>query len=399
MTLNSNNSDVSHKEFSRGQFLRESAITASGILLLPPFITGCHKPANSRHDHGGHGGVGVVTLTTDQLKKAADNLNRMRALIADLYDIAFKYDEVVLLALGSTKENPSWLNFIVNVIIDIAVGMASAAAIVAEGPAAIPAIACLSAFLHDWGIGKNTPDGLNVLNGFFSEYQAGQLAMAKAIDEKLGFLTDENYPTNDYRNLQNEWKDPIIFNGKSYNLADLANSYFPEKTDNSVEYYKIYDPMYDHHQKSVWNLAVMKTCTLYRNYHYWKDIIVGQSLRADAITNFYNGYKGSYLRGNWIAPVEVGDLGNIRWTYWYLGIGGNSFPDAAAKILFKDDTPGHIINPDGLFNRSYVFEQFHTEKPDFSYGHEIGTDDAWDFDVNADDWDFTCGMFPILAKI
>ncbi|MEO6819856.1 MAG: hypothetical protein ABI266_04835 [Ginsengibacter sp.] len=401
MTATTNKLENLPNKFTRSKFLRDTILSATGIVLLPSIFTGCKKIDHNPDYNLGNQSVWDAKLTNDDLKKAADNLNRMRKLLKDLYDIAFKYDEVVLEALGSTVENSSWRNFIVNILIDIAAAMASAAAIALDGPLAVPVIACLSAILHDWGIGKNLPDGINVLNGFFAGYQEGQIAMGKAIDEKLGFLTDENYPLNDYKNLRNEWTAPIVFNGKSYTLADLVNSYFPEEEDNSVEYYEIFDPMYDHHKKSIWNLAVIKTCQLYRHYSFEGNTTYKESLRGNAIRNFYDGYKGSYLRGIWAhRPLDRDDVGLIYWTYWYLGIGGYSFPDAAAKILFKDDTPGHIINPDGLFSRSYVFEQFHTEKPDFTtYGHEIGTNDAWDFDVNADDWEFSCGLFPVLAKI
>jgi hypothetical protein len=61
-----------------------------------------------------------------------------------------------------------------------------------------------------------------------------------------------------------------------------------------------------------------------------------------------------------------------------------------------DDTPGHIINPDGLFNRSYVFQQFHTTKPDFSGGHELASTPDRDF-ADSDEFNFTGGLFPNLT--
>jgi hypothetical protein len=280
--------------------------------------------------------------------------------------------------------------------------MAAAVAIVLEGPLAVPAIACLSAFLHDWGIGKNAPPDFSDLNSYFANYQFGQQRMQDAIDSHLGFLTDV---TNNYANLQAAWQDPIVFNDKTYTLADLANSFFPDKEHHDVEYRKIYDPMYLHHQKSVWNLAIMKCCSLY--WHYAR-VIASPLTNYDrqpyrsaveyAQKEFYSNagsggalpsYPGSYLRVN-----LYNDFYHLY--QWDLGIDGYPFPDAASDILFIDDTPGHIINPKGLFNRSYVFQQFHTTKPDFSGGHELASTPDHDF-ADSDDFNFTGGLFPDLT--
>jgi hypothetical protein len=320
----------------------------------------------------------------------------MRALIADLYSIAYKYDEQVFNALDSTVENDNWANFIVDIFIEIGLGIASA--LLPEF--AMPAIALFADAIKDWTSGPNRPTGLK---DFFSTYQTGQIAMAKAIDEKLGDLTDENRPFYDYANLQAAWKDNIVFNGKTYTSRQLASSYFPEKQDNAIDYYKIFDPMYLHHRKAVWNLAIMKCCQLYRNYreyprtprnHTPKDL---DALREYAQNTFYKQNPGVYLRAN---LYQITDQYN-EWelTYWNLGIDKYPFPPAAIKELFIDDTPGHIINPDGLFNRSYVFQQFNVTKPDFSYwGHELSDRDPGygPFAAN-DDWNFTGGLFPQLT--
>lgn len=217
------------KNLSRRKMLRDSAMAATGAVLLPSFLTGCRKEDLEeflkRHPKRG---PRAVALTPDELKAAADNLNRMRDLLNDLYQTAFDYDEVVFLALSSTVTHQSWTNFIVNVFLDIAVAITIA--VVATNPEVaplvVPSLACLSAFLHDWGIGKNTPPGLAPLNNFFAEYQGGHLQMKIALDEHLGFLTEE---TDNYANLRAAWQDPIKFNGGTYTLADLAKSVFPDK--------------------------------------------------------------------------------------------------------------------------------------------------------------------------
>ncbi len=386
------------RQLSRRTMLRNAVIAATGIALAPPMLTGCYKDVWSLiPGRDGQGSVANPPLTQAELEIAAGNLNRIRALMNDFYDMNFKYDLTVLEDLSSTIQNPSWTNFLVDIFIDIAVGIASAAAVATGNVAVIPAFAFISAFLHDWGIGKDRPLDLAGVNGFFGDYQGAQLKMQTAIDKHFGFLTEV---TDNYANLRAAWKDPIVFNDKPYVLADLAKMYFPDKKDHSVEYYKIYDPMVLHHQKSVWNLATMRCCQLYRHYSFnvTTDTTPAGVLLSWARNEFYTKYKGSYVRAE-LASYNTEDQ-TIDWTvYQYdLGIGGNPFPDAASNVLFVDDTPGHIINPNGLFNRSYVFEQFSVTKPALIYGHELGDDGIGNLNPNADDWTFTGGLFPDLIK-
>jgi hypothetical protein len=386
-------------KISRRYLLRNSAIAATGAALFPSFITGCSKDTDAPQAGGGSLGDSPPP-TPEQLKAAADNLNLLRDMMNDLYNTAFKYDEVVFLALGSTKTNSSWTNFIVDIFIDIAFAAAAATAVVTGGAALVPAFAFLSAVLHDWGIGKDRPDGLSGVFGFFADYQGGQIAMQNAIDEKLGYMTDE---TDNYANLRTTWGDPIVINGKTYSFKDVGDTFFPDKEHHSVEYRKFYDPMYDHHKRSVWNLAVMKCCTYYRDWSTYPHTATTPAGRLLdwARNTYYKENTGAYIRASMYSYDTGGRPPDIEWEVdrYYLGIGGNQFPDAAAQILFKDDTPGHIINSNGLFNRSYVFEQFSFTKPVFPYGHELGNDQIGNLNPNADDWEYTGGLFPTLIHL
>ena len=167
----------------------------------------------------------------------------------------------------------------------------------------------------------------------------------------------------------------------------------------------MFDAMFLHHQKSVWNLAVMKCCTFYTGFYYETDITIykGDTNPATATDyarkTFYPANKGVYARGYYINNDGQGNR-SIGLKYWYLGINGNQFPDAASAILFKDDTPGHTINESGLFNRDYVFKQFSPTKPRFLRdGYlELGNTADVDFAGN-DDWNYTGGLFPQLIKL
>jgi len=72
---------------------------------------------------------------------------------------------------------------------------------------------------------------------------------------------------------------------------------------------------------------------------------------------------------------------------------GMVIPWCGRGILFKEDTRGHIINEAGLFNRSYVFEQFSTRKFEFPNGHELGNGQIGNLNPAADDFEFRGGFF------
>ncbi|MEO7311316.1 MAG: hypothetical protein ABIX01_13015 [Chitinophagaceae bacterium] len=322
-------------------------------------------------------------LSPNSLVAAAANLTRLRAWVTDLYPLCLEYEEAVFKALGSTKENGNWTNFVANVFIDIAIGLASGAAIASGNPEVMPAIACLSAFLHDWGIGKDKP---NTLDETFAVFEFGHQRMQTVIEQRLSSLVD---PQSNYANLIAAWVKNIDFNGGTYTIGDLATKNFPGLGD---AYNKLQTAALSSFKKSLWNLVVMKTCTYYENYHDYITIPKNEWITKYAQEIFYTRNKGNYLRARYVNTDA--NTNTFELIYWNLGIGGYAFPEVASNILFIDDTPGHIINPNGLFNRDYVFKQFSMQKYDFSKGHEI--EDA--LGPDHDDYNFTGGMFPNLVK-
>lgn len=386
--------EVILNKVSRRYLLRNSAIAATGAVLLPSFITGCGKDDNNTPAPPII--VGGMQYTQDDLAHAAANLQRLYKWNEDLYQNVNEYESAVFLSLNSTKENGNWTNFIVDIFIDIAVGVASAAAFIGFPPA-LPAIAGLSAFLHDWGIGKDRPSNLS---DTFADFEFGHQQMHEAIETQLNFLMSEG-PNKDYPNLQAAWKDNIVMNGTTYTLADLANSSFPEIGPTSgEEYSKLLNAAITYFQKSLWNLVIIKCCTYYK---YETDITIYQgdtdpaSATDYARKTLYKDHPGVYGRGYYIAN-EPGQWRSIGIVYWNLGIGGYEFPQSAVDQLFQDDTPGNIIRPAALFTRDYVFKQFYPTKPDFLRdGYmELGYTANVDFSGN-DDWDFTGGLFPKLT--
>lgn len=383
-------------KLSRRNLLRNSAIAATGTMLLPSFLTGCTKMQDILVDRIPGRGFGTTPLTPLQLQNAADNLVRMRAWYTDLYPLCIEYEEAVFKALGSTKENGNWTNFVVSVFIDVAIGLTGGAAIISGATAAMPAFACIYAILKDWGFGKDKPSNLS---GEFAAFEFGHSQMQFAIEQKLSHLAD---PRDNYVNLRLEWQNEIKFNGNTYTIGDLASANFPGLGD---EYNKLQAAAYTNFKQSLWNLVIMKCCSYYRNY---SEVVslpkVRGAFRKWAQEKFYPEHKGNYMRALWVGHTETSFIYDVY--YWNLGINGYEFPEAAVNELFIDDVPGHVINPNGLFHRSYVFQQFSKTKPDFSVYYlglgkvltkELSSDSDDDFAYNSD-WNFTGGMFPQLTQ-
>lgn len=390
-------------KISRRYLLKNSAIAATGAVLLPSLITGCTK----HNDFPGKGGDGAGDpLTPAQLQQAADNLRRLRVWITDLYPLTIEYENVVLLALGATEGNGTWNNFIAGIFIDIAFALAAGAAVVSDGAAAVPAFACLSAILHDWGIGKDRPSNLDDV---FADFEFGHNVMQLSMEQKLSYLVD---PADNYKNLQDSWDNDFVYQpdpgtpGKHYTIGDLASSNFPDLGD---DYNTLQTAAFTSFKKSLWNLAVVKVCsysiesrwTIYVYNDHNDNTYPYHTVTQYAQQIMYPQNKGRYLRA--VVQYRYDKYSSYELQSWNLGVNGGSFSEAASNILFMDDTPTHIINPAGLFNRSYVFEQFTNKKPTFLRGnypdypswHELGHDPDANF-WQDDDWNYTCGSLPSL---
>jgi hypothetical protein len=378
------------KKLSRRKLLWHSAIAAAGAVLLPSFITGCHKDDKDLIPAPGPNLGGELV----DLKKAAQNLDTLRTCIIEVYDLARGYDNNVFTMLQSTSDG--WANFIINTFIDMALALCSATAIATATPEAMPAIALFAAVLKDWGFGKDTPGNLKDV---YTEFEQGRLDMESAIENALSHLEDPNYPANNYANLQAAWKDPIVFNGKTYTIGDLASKTFTK----GDEYNKLHDAMLRELRKQIWNLLIMKCCTLQHDYLLGGTVLVSDikefygclSLTDYVRKHIYPAHKGVYVRA-FATTDEYGGRPAFMLSVYTLGINNTPFSDQVSSVLFMDDTPGHNINDSALFPRSYVFQQFHMKKPDFGFSHELGSDEYTDF-AASDDFTFTGGQYWYLC--
>ncbi|RCR66919.1 hypothetical protein DUE52_24270 [Larkinella punicea] len=369
-------------------------MTATSAAVLPAFLASCS-------DHKIPPGVGAgdpeeAPLTNFELYSAAQNLLHMNAWVEDVYLYTGNYEQYVLAILKSGEKPTEWKDFIIDILTEIATGILEVAA--GEIPGAGPAIAIVSDIIKKWTTGDKPAN----LDAEFAEFKLGHLQMQIAISNTLLKLADE---TDDYKNLREGFGKDVELNGKTYSLRDLATSQFPTVKQGD-EYTALRTAAYDRFRKYIWNVMIMKAGKMTYSALWSRSNESYDSPTQYARDVHYSDgrYKSTYLRGwyDW--------FGNLfYYRYFYFEFDGRELSSEAAKELFKDDTPEHIINPDGLFTRDYVFKQFHKEQPDWFGYHELrkdllktkgftSGDKSFGFDPAADHADLTGGDFPLLIK-
>ncbi len=397
MTDPTTNPEDKNKKLSRRNLLRNSAITVTGVALLPSFLAGCTK----EHWDMVKGGLGseppTVPLTNFELDSAAQNLKNLRAWLVELNNQNNEYIFIVYTNLKGGKVAPTqWSDILVDTFINI--GEKILGVVTAEIPGAGAALAWGAEQVREWAASKR--QGPNV-DAAISDFANGYQEMMIKVKENLSAL--EN-PKNDYANMRKAFeKGPIVFNRKSYTIRDLAASHFPslDNLADSQDYSDLLAAAYLRFRKYIWNAILVKTAKMYYSWQ-WREIPAKQSPAKYAREQHYPNYPATYLRGRWNPDLSSGryNTGGFEYYYFYLMVDGRVLSDAAAKILFMDDTPGNNINPGGLFPRDYVFKQFHREKPDY-FGYldvrrdlnfyNYGDDRRNNFDLQSDNYVFTKG--------
>lgn len=385
-------------KLSRRNWLRDAAIAATGAVVVPSLLISC----NDHKVPPGLGGPPTEPLTDFELYSAAQNLLNMEAWLTDfyLYSIGYELEAYALLQTGQ-KAPANWENFVVELFINIGVGLLEAAA--AEIPFVGPVVAITIGTAKSWLEEANRPSEL-VVNGAFADFVGGHNRMQKALSDSLLILADR---TDNYRNLREKWSGQIDFNGKKYTLKDLAGAQFPVKGV-GTEFVELRDAAYTKFKKDFWNVMFVKAGEMRQigsTYESFTTVVP----RVYAMGIHYPNHKATYLRGYWSRSAIIHSNQYLNYGYWTFAFDGLELSDAAAATLFIDDAPGNTINPTGLFPRDYVFKQFHRERPSFGHYFEIRRDEhigsctaeldpcQW-FDSGSDNYDFTGGTFPELIK-
>ena len=342
----------------------------------------------------------MSTPSSQELTAAVSSIKNLRSWTVELYEDTGKYENIAFEALNSTVQTPGWTNFIINSVLDIATGIIDATAVIYGQPLVVVGMTFLSSEIKLWALGgSNRP---STLPDVFVNYALSHLKMQEAMEARLAHYVD---PADNYANLRAAWDKTFTQQDKTYKVSDLAKPEhaFPGLGDHWTNTKAIAATEF---QKRLWNLIIMKTCRYYRNYSdYYVTNAPSESGNNDAELNdyvrreIYNRYPGVYVRKSLVEKNRPGN--GYELTYWNLGINGNAFPNAVCLILFRDDTPGHIINPDALFPRDYVFKQFSVSKPDLYQNYGTNYNDLLSADgrMGNRDWNFTGGYFPeLIAK-
>jgi hypothetical protein len=402
MTDPATNPENINKKLSRRHMLRNAAITATGVALLPPFLTGCTKEnwdlVKGNLGKGGLGGEPATEeLTTEELISAGQNLARMRAWLLELNNQNNAYIFIVYTNLKGAKEAPrKWSDILVDTFFTI--GEKILGVVTADIPGAGAALAWGAEQLKSWAAAQKEGKSVDAtISDFANGYQE---MMIKVKDN----LLDLESSRDNYANLRKAFENgPVVFNRKQYTIHDLATSHFPsvDGPDDTEDYKALLAAAYLRFRKYIWNAILVKTANMYYSWG-WTEIPAKQSPARYARAEHYPNYPATYLRGKWNPDLSSGRFatGGFDYYYFHLEVDGRVLSDEAAKILFMDDSPGNNINPEGLFPRDYVFKQFHREKPDY-FGYldvrrdlnfyDYGTDRRNNFDLQSDNYVFTGG--------
>ncbi len=383
-------------------------------------LTGC-----TDHREGIGGGLGSIPpgpppplgsipgLTPGELKNAHDNLINMVEFSSQLFgkniiSIGAIYDE---LKGDPVSGPPSFTELIIDTISEVITASFEIAAesIPGLGPVLGAAMAVATKGLNTWieekqNELKTSGKGLNSAVGeFLFNYKDIQGKMIRALDEQAGSSVDGYY------NLREKWTD-VELNGKTYTLRQLAQLNFP-----SYEKVSPTRPQFD---------DLVNMANLAFEQYFWRALIIqcGKLNSSVAFTGINTHKPGgavgfardviyqtedqipTYTTGRYELRDAAG-TGYFEFTNWYFTFDfGVPLSKSAAKILFKDDTPGHIINQKGLWPRDYVFKQFHKEKPNWNLyvndamERDLGTEavqhsnPADDFGGLLRDYTFTGGL-------
>lgn len=371
-------------KLTRRNWLRNAAIAATSTAVLPSLLTSCT-------DHTvppGVGESGPILLTGSELEKARQNLLNMIHFTDSVRLYTLDYEENIWGLLKSGKKPTSYDNFIADVILKVIELLLQAALSEVPGVAVVvgAVFGLVNDFIKTWESGNEKPP---VLDGSYAAIGLLMNKMQMAISDKLNLLAD---PNDNYKNLRDAWPGEIKFNDKKYTLKDLVASDFP--TEGHTQFVDLRDAAVKRYHQTIWNLLLVRAGDL-KSTSFYKSEEVNYTPTEYARDEFYRENKVAYLRGYY-------KQGYFYYRHWFFEVDGLELPDAAAKELFKDSTPEHIINPDGLFPRDYVFKQFQRKKLDFAGYHELRkhsdldprdkNTDRWGFDHETDDYEFTGGI-------
>lgn len=197
--------------------------------------------------------------------------------------------------------------------------------------------------VNDWG-DNPPPDMANTYSNLTSRFMNG----SKDVDQQLAVY---------YQDPVTYWDTVFSYNGMSCTLGDLATIDFPSETDPDFEI--LLNPAIVGVDRAIWAQNLLDYCY---NVKWLPDVDISGDITS-WLQMFYDRNKSYWCSYYWHA--DSGSCGDS--SYWVVEEHNVSFgagmyhdghiSDDACAYLFIDSTDGTVINAQGLYTRSDVFNK------------------------------------------
>ncbi len=278
--------------------------------------------------------------TPEQIKIVQTNLTNMLAMNAYIFSHGQAKILNAYLRLTETDDTDPGLDIALNILESGFSAIGSMAGAIGGFVSTF-----LSGMVADWA--TNTPPDLK---GQFASYLTRFEATSRQIDLQL-----EKY----YNDVPGNWNTSFTFHGQTATLSDLSTGEFP------AEIISIANAALFSLDQRLWAqmLATNFVITLWE-FSSGPIVFAGtpDNPPIDFANRLYEANPAYYVTWTWHDSTGCGDTTGWLINEYNVGTGAGLFSDGslnndACAYLFRDRTPGTIINPDGLFEREYLFTQ------------------------------------------
>jgi len=375
-------------KLNRRTWLRNAAIATTGAAVLPSLLTNC---TDHFEDTGIGGTDDVPPADLDMYRAAAENLFRMSEWYGRLYNDHERHyaEDMYKLIKGGPVPPESFKDIIIDIFTKLGIGVLEA--MLEEFPGVGPAVAASIEGFSKWASETKEKEG-NV-DTKVAVFLIGLENMHDRVRKQIDILT---YSGNNYRNLREAFKagatdgtaGTIVFNDKRYTIKQLALMKSPDRTTANASYdddlteaamakFRIY----------FWNVMFVQAGKIKTYDTFWPQYTYDSDPRK-IISDLYannTDIPGAYFR----AYYDNSWGGTHIREYQFL-FDDKKLDEKTSAELFKDTIRGHVVNPDALFERDYVFKQFHTKKYPFGDYCDVATEPSKYYDCS--NYTFTGGI-------
>jgi len=214
----------------------------------------------------------------------------------------------------------------------------------------------LAGMLSDW-ITKVPNDMNRQFASYYERYQETSRVFTAQLDRINQRLNPEN---NDQGTIDAAWNTKFTYNGQTVAVSDLASAVLPKIR--SEKYDDLADSLIHSHNQAIWKQLLKQNFYVpyYTWYHKgqmpgpppWGWVEYRLEYYKYCYYVFYKYYDGAWSSDKNFYVYIVNEYVICRKdtvAYHYLN-------DACCDYLFKDSSPGKIINPKGLFTRKEVVD-------------------------------------------